>query len=89
MKEAAKIVGVGLPRLYEKLRERGDFIRDQFDGRNVPTRAVQLEGLFIVTEHQRWDPQFRIYRHYPKVSATYTGMILLQEIADEIATRKA
>jgi len=88
MKEAAHFVGVGLPRLYTRLREKGLFTRLGIDGRNLPTRALQKEGLFIVEAKSWWDPQNRIYKPCPKVVATYKGLILLQEIADELAKEK-
>lgn len=84
MKEAAKYVGIGLPRLYERLRERGLFTRLGVDGRNMPIRKLQTERLFIVEASAWWDKQCNIYRPCPKVHATYQGLILLQEIADEL-----
>lgn len=88
MKEAAHLVGVGLPRLYTRLREKGLFTQLGIDGRNLPTRRLQNEGLFIVEAMSWWDPQNKIYRPCPKVKATYKGIILLQEIADELAREK-
>ena len=84
MKEAAKQVGVGLPRLYERMREQGLFTRLGIDGRNMPTRKLQQEGLFVVRAHSWWDRARGEYRPCPKVFATYQGIILLQEIADEL-----
>lgn len=88
MKEAAKVVGVGLPSLYTRLRERGEFTRLGLDGRNLPVPKLQREGLFIVQEHSWWDELRREYRPCPKVLATYKGIILLQEVADELAREK-
>lgn len=88
MKEAAKTVGVGLPKLYERLREKGLFSRMGLDGRNLPHRKLQQEGLFIVQAHSWWDPARSEYRPCPKVYATYLGIALLQEIADELAREK-
>ena len=88
MKDAAHQVGAGLPRLYTRLREKGLFTRLGLDGRNLPTRKLQLEGLFIVEAMSWWDPQNKIYKPCPKVKATYKGIILLQEIADELAREK-
>lgn len=88
MKQAAKEVGVGLPKLYERLREKGLFTRLGLDGRNMPTRQLQQEHLFVVQSHAWWDPSRSEYRPCPKVFATYQGIILLQEIADELAREK-
>lgn len=88
MKEAAKAVGCGLPRLYIRLRERGLFTQLGIDGRNLPTRKLQQEGLFTVENKAWWDPVNACYRPCPKVQATYKGLILLQEIADELAREK-
>lgn len=88
MKAAAHMVGAGLPRLYTRLREKGLFTRLGLDGRNLPTRKLQNEGLFIVEAMSWWDPQNQIYKPCPKVKATYKGIILLQEIADELAREK-
>jgi len=88
MKDAAHMVGAGLPRLYTRLREKGLFTRLGLDGRNLPTRKLQNEGLFIVEAMSWWDPQNKIYKPCPKVKATYKGIILLQEIADELAREK-
>lgn len=89
MKEAAKQVGAGLPRLYEKLREQGLFTRMGVDGRNMPIRRLQEERLFIVEASAWWDPACGIYRPCPKVKATYKGLILLQEIADALGTERS
>lgn len=82
MKEAAKEVGVGLPRLYSRLRERGLFTRLGDSGRHIPTRQLQRDGLFRVKGsaffvNGSWKP-------CPKVLATFQGLMLLQEIADEL-----
>lgn len=82
MKEAAKEVGVGLPRLYTRLRERGLFTRLGDSGRHIPTRKLQRDGLFRVKGsaffvNGSWRP-------CPKVLATFEGLQLLQEIADEL-----
>tara|TARA_R110000772_G_scaffold58539_1_gene132491 strand:+ start:18831 stop:19175 length:345 start_codon:yes stop_codon:yes gene_type:complete len=84
MKEAAKDLGVGLPRLYERLREKGLFTRLGVDGRNMPIRRLQDEKLFVVEPSAWWDKQCGVWRPCPKVHATYHGLILLQEIADEL-----
>ena len=88
MKDAAKQVGVGLPRLYKRLREKGLFTMMGIDGRNMPTKKLQDERLFIVQSHAWWDPSIGQYRPCPKVFATYHGLILLQEIADELEREK-
>lgn len=84
MKEAAKTVGVGLPRLYERLREKELFTRIGTDGRNVPTTKLQREGFFIVRHNAFYDKKHGIWRPCPKVVATYLGLVLFQEIADEL-----
>jgi hypothetical protein len=88
MKDAAKHVGCGLPKLYERLREKGHFSRLGLDGRNIPHRNLQKEGLFVVRPHSWWDPNRCEYRPCPKVLATYLGIAFLQEIADELAREK-
>jgi hypothetical protein len=88
MKEAAKLVGVGLPRLYTRLREKGLFTQLGIDGRNLPTRALQREGLFHVEPHSFYVEAQARYVPCPKVNCTYKGLILLQEIADELAKEK-
>lgn len=89
MKEAAKDLGVGLPRLYERLREKGLFTRLGVDGRNMPIRRLQDEKLFVVKPHAWWDKQCSVWRPCPKVHVTYQGLILLQEIADELERERA
>lgn len=83
MKEAAKEVGVGLPRLYTKLREQGLFTRLSDSGRHIPTRQAQREGLFRVKGSAFWINGS--YRPCPKITVTFSGLTLLQEIADELA----
>lgn len=89
MKEAAHHVGCGLPRLYKRLYERGLFTKLGLDGRHLPTRKLQQEGLFHVETSSFWIAALGEYRPCPKVRATYKGIILLQEIADELAREKA
>jgi len=88
MKEAAQKVGVGLPRLYERLRERGLFMRSVEDHRNVPTTKAQEDGLFDLRESGYYHKQFGVWRPCPKVECTYKGLIVLQEIANELAGEK-
>ncbi len=86
MKEAAKQVGVGLPRLYTRLRERGLFTRLGDSGRHIPTKKLREEGLFRVEgsafyANNSWQP-------CPKVTVTFDGLMLLQEVADELENER-
>lgn len=84
MKDAAKQVGVGLPRLYTRLREKGLFMRLGQDGRHVPCKRLRDERLFLVFESSFYPPGHSTPRPCPKVKATFEGLMLLQEIADEL-----
>lgn len=86
MKRAAQKVGVGLPTLYKRLREKGLFLI--VDGRNVPNDDLQKRQLFIVSETRFFVEAKGDYRYTQTVRATSTGMILLQETANELAQEK-
>lgn len=86
MKNAAKKVGLGLPTLYSRLREKGLFTR--IDGKNLPNTQLQADGLFKVSTGRYWNEKFQQYVPTNKVMATFKGLILLQETADELAREK-
>lgn len=88
MKDAAKHVGVGLPALYTRLREKGLFTLVGVDNRNMPVDELIREGLFVVEPSSYWDRQNGRYRPYQKLHATYRGLILLQATADELEREK-
>ena len=88
MKDAARKVGVGLPRLYEKLRARGLCVINPSDGRNLPTSRAIDAGYFVTEDTSYYNKQFGCHRPYKKVACTYDGLTLLQEIADELAGTK-
>lgn len=84
MKDAAKEVGVGLPRLYARLREKGLFTRLGQDGRHIPCKQLRDERLFLVFASSYYPPGYSTPKPCPKVKATFQGLMLLQEIADEL-----
>ncbi len=88
MKEAAKEVGVGLPRLYARLREKGLFTLVGVDNRNAPNHDLIRDGFFIVTESSYWDKHNSVWRPCHKIEATYKGVILMQATADELVREK-
>ena len=87
MKNAAKKVGLGLPTLYTRLREKGLFTR--VDGKNLPSTQLQSDGLFKVSTGRYWNEKFGQYVPTYQVMATFKGLILLQETADEVEREKA
>ena len=86
-KNAAKKVGLGLPTLYTRLREKGLFTR--VDGKNLPSTQLQSDGLFKVSTGRYWNEKFGQYVPTYQVMATFKGLILLQETADEVEREKA
>lgn len=88
MKDAAKRVGVGLPRLYEKLIARGLVTINPFDNRKLPTTRALEAGYFVTQDTRYFNERFGEYRDYTKVLCTYHGLTLLQELADELAADK-
>lgn len=88
MKKAASLVGVGLPRLYEKGIKRGIFTINPLDGRKMPTSRAIAEGYFKTQDSRFWNERIGEYRDYVKVFCTYHGLTLLQEFADELAAEK-